>query len=151
MKSLTVHQAELLTTTINISLLDIHYLSQGHFRWEAHRIISMLFVVLLQSPLRSHGDISIAVTSLVCCLKYICIPNAANFPTLISNPVTIYCSSSDNDEVFIMCTDEGVGCRLLHHSGTLVTPVGDIMYVSVSMTRADTCLQRDRHRALTAV
>lgn len=85
------------------------------------------------------------------CLKYICIPNAANLPTLISNPVTIYSSSSSNDEIFIMCTDEGVGCRPLRHSsGTFVTPVGDIMYVSVSMTRADTCLQLDRHRALMA-
>ncbi len=38
-----------------------------------------------------------------------------------------------------MSTDEGVGRGLL--PGTFVTPVGDIMHVSVSMTRADTCLQ----------
>lgn len=69
------------------------------------------------------------------CLKYICIRNAANLPTLIFNPVTVYFSSRS-----FSCTDEGVGCRLPHHSlGHLLPPVGDIMYVSVSMTRADTC------------
>lgn len=88
--------------------------------------------------------------SLLCFKIHICIPNTANLPTLISNTVTIYCSSSDKDEIFIMWTDEGVGCRLLHCSlGHSLPPVGDcIMYVSVSMTRADRCLQRDCHWAL---
>lgn len=41
-----------------------------------------------------------------------------------------------------MRTDEGVGCRLLRRSlGHLLPLWATIMYVSVSMTRADTCLQ----------
>ena len=78
----------------------------------------MLFAVLLKSALCFHGDISVTATSLVCCCvsKYICIPNAANMPTLVSNPVSIYFFSSDYDEIFIMRTDSGVGGEAAHRS-----------------------------------
>lgn len=54
------------------SLLDVHYVARGHFRrvgclWLAC-IISLLSVALLKSALCFHGDISITVTSLVCCV-----------------------------------------------------------------------------------
>lgn len=81
LESLTVHEKKTILCVDPqkkhsplASLVDIHYIARWRFRREDVRclwlacVISMLSVALLKSPLCFHGDVSITVTSLVCCV-----------------------------------------------------------------------------------